>query len=225
VLARVLAALELLPAPVVPATAVELVNVAQSRVGDSPGQLAAQASGQSAALDEWAAERPTAERVASLSAAAALDGLPSAQDVATACAAAVAPFAPLLLDAVEAGAQGFAERAGSSAGKAQTIWSRLLRSPRRHAEVMAAAELVASAPTQATSLAALRSAIAAQLAADPSLISDLTSILGGARRVQAISLSERSEATDITQTSTLRGDQHIHVSGASRASRISQRQL
>jgi len=78
VLARALAALERLSAPVVPATAVELVNAAQSRVDDSPEQLASQVSWQSTALDEWAAERPTAEHVASLTAAAALDGVPSA---------------------------------------------------------------------------------------------------------------------------------------------------
>jgi hypothetical protein len=73
-----LAAFELLPPPVTPTTAVALVNGAPGRPPDAAEELAALVSGQSPALDEWLGKRPTAEHVASLTAAATLDGLPSA---------------------------------------------------------------------------------------------------------------------------------------------------
>lgn len=81
-----LAALELLPPPVSPAAAVALVGGAQVRPLDSPQELAASVEWESTALDAWLAEQPTAEHVASLTAAATLAGAPST-DVETAAAA------------------------------------------------------------------------------------------------------------------------------------------
>jgi hypothetical protein len=76
---RALAALALLPADtsIGPGAAVALVDAARASPGASPEQLAGLISGQSEALDEWLAERPTAEHVAWLAAAATLNGVPS----------------------------------------------------------------------------------------------------------------------------------------------------
>jgi hypothetical protein len=78
VLALALAALDHLPAPVGPATAVDLVEAARNNPDDSPEQLAGRVSWQSTPLDEWLREQPTAQQVASLAAAASLDGMPRA---------------------------------------------------------------------------------------------------------------------------------------------------
>jgi hypothetical protein len=77
---RALAALALLPTdtPVGPGVAVALVDAARASADASPEQLASVISGQSEALNEWLAERPTAEHVAWLTAAVTLDGIPSA---------------------------------------------------------------------------------------------------------------------------------------------------
>jgi hypothetical protein len=77
---RALAALALLPVDTLagPGTAVALVDAARASADASPEQLASVISGQSEALDEWLAERPTAEHVAWLTAAVTLDGVPSA---------------------------------------------------------------------------------------------------------------------------------------------------
>lgn len=73
-----LQALSLLPAPVAPKTAVAVARAAAGGRHDTPQAIAHAVSGQSEELDEWLRERPTAERVASLAAAATLDGVPSA---------------------------------------------------------------------------------------------------------------------------------------------------
>jgi hypothetical protein len=72
---RALKALDLLTPPISPSVAVELVERAAG--ADSPEALAAVVSGQSGTLDEWLGAEPSARQVASLAAAATLDGLPS----------------------------------------------------------------------------------------------------------------------------------------------------
>jgi len=77
---RALAALALVStdAPIGPGVALSLVDAARASVDTGPEELASLISGQSDALDEWLAGRPTAAHVASLAAAVTLDGIPSA---------------------------------------------------------------------------------------------------------------------------------------------------
>jgi len=72
---RAIEAFELLPKPVPPGTAVELVELA-GNVDGTAADLAARVNGQAPALDKWLHERPTARSVGALAAAAALDGVP-----------------------------------------------------------------------------------------------------------------------------------------------------
>ncbi|HET7485512.1 MAG TPA: hypothetical protein VFJ64_09075 [Solirubrobacterales bacterium] len=65
----------LLPQPVGPATAVQLIALAAT--AKSADELAATIDGQSQVLDEWLGEQPDARHLAALAAAACLDGLPS----------------------------------------------------------------------------------------------------------------------------------------------------
>jgi hypothetical protein len=65
----------LLPQPVGPATAAQLIALAAT--AENAEQLAAMIDGQSQVLDEWLGERPDASHLAALTAAACLDGQPS----------------------------------------------------------------------------------------------------------------------------------------------------
>lgn len=65
----------LLPQPLGPATAAQLIALAAT--AESAEGLVATISGQSQVLDEWLGERPDASHLAALAAVACLDGLPS----------------------------------------------------------------------------------------------------------------------------------------------------
>lgn len=69
-------ALAMLPQPISPGSVVELVALAAGS-GATNTEMAAILQGRSSALDEWLQARPTARSVASLAAAATLDGVPS----------------------------------------------------------------------------------------------------------------------------------------------------
>lgn len=73
--ARCRETLALLPQPISPATAAQLV--AQANDAGTAEELAAALAGESQALDEWLDQRPDARSLAALAAVACLDGVPS----------------------------------------------------------------------------------------------------------------------------------------------------
>jgi hypothetical protein len=146
---------------------------------------------------------------------------PTLASLASALAAALAPFTPYLVK----GGEAFAKRAGDAAWThAQRVWQSIRSRFGDDARIEGSARMLSADPEDRETLAIFAKAIAAQLLKHPDSVPHFISLLGGAEASQTIASRHRSLVEDVTQHLGGGGTQRVVADHGSVIRRVRQDQ-
>jgi len=147
--------------------------------------------------------------------------------VAAAVTAALAPFAPFLVEIGKAGSKKLVdvinEKGGDAAWNlAQKLWGKIKSHMSDDADVNGATLMVSAKPEDESRQTMLAIALASGLKENPKLAQELSDLLGGENVIQQVLANRKSWVKDVTQQMSGDGEQTIKADKNSRIQGVKQ---
>lgn len=135
--------------------------------------------------------------------------------IATATAAALAPFMPFLVEGLKSAFSGFGDSAGKAAYEnAVAIWNKIKSKSGDDSKLDRIALVLAADPKDEDAKGMLAKAVSIHLKDDPALMKFISDLLGGKEAVQNLVIENNSWAEKIKQEITGSGSQTMNINGS-----------